>query len=83
MRRLPQENILPCRNWKVTVNFTNNLTMKDKQALLLYLGIVLLCAACFAVGIAVGHSTSATADARTTGPPSTTRNSPATQRSGQ
>jgi hypothetical protein len=31
-----------------------NLTLKDKRALLLYLGIVLFCAGCFAAGIFVG-----------------------------
>ena len=34
----------------------DNLTVRDKQALMLYLGVVLLCAAFFAAGIFVGWS---------------------------
>lgn len=41
------------------VNPANNLTTRDKRALLLYLGIALLCAACFAIGLSVGRSTPA------------------------
>ncbi|MFN0120360.1 MAG: hypothetical protein ACKV2V_07655 [Blastocatellia bacterium] len=37
------------------MGFINNLTLKDKHALLIYLGIVLLCAACFAVGVSIGR----------------------------
>lgn len=49
------------------MNPVNNLNIKDRQALLLYLGIVLLCAICFAVGIAVGRATTSTADTSTAG----------------
>lgn len=83
MRNLPTTRILQHRNWNETVSFTNNLTMKDKQALLLYLGVVLLCAACFAVGIGVGRSTSAASDARAVTLPSATRTSPAPERPGR
>lgn len=44
------------------MNPVNNLNLKDRQALLLYLGIVLLCAICFAVGIAVGRATTSATD---------------------
>ncbi|HZS03357.1 MAG TPA: hypothetical protein VFD58_00655 [Blastocatellia bacterium] len=47
--------------------------MKDRQALLFYLGIVLLCAACFAVGISVGRATQTTPEVKSS-PQSTVRN---------
>lgn len=55
------------------MNFLNNLNMKDRQALLFYLGIVLLCAACFAVGISVGRATQTTPEVKSS-PQSTVRN---------
>ncbi len=60
---------------KKAVNPVNNLNLKDRQALLLYLGIVLLCAICFAIGIAVGRATTSAADTSTAGTiqPSATR----------
>jgi cell division septation protein DedD len=42
----------------------SNFSVRDKQALILYLGIALLCAAVFAAGIFVGSSTSLSAAAR-------------------
>jgi cell division septation protein DedD len=38
------------------MSWVGNLTVKDRRALLLYLGVVLLCAACFASGLFVGHT---------------------------
>jgi len=40
------------------MNPLSKLTVKDRQALMLYLGIVLLCATFFAAGIFIGYSTS-------------------------
>jgi hypothetical protein len=63
---------------RVIVNFASNLNMKDRQSLLLYLGVVLLCAACFALGLAVGRTT-----APVTEVPSSTANPSSAMRSAQ
>jgi hypothetical protein len=40
----------------MTMSLRSDLTVKDKRALLLYLGVALVCAGCFAAGIFVGRT---------------------------
>jgi hypothetical protein len=63
---------------RVIVNFASNLNMKDRESLLLYLGVALLCAACFALGLAVGRTTAPVTEA-----PSSTANPSSAMRSAQ